>query len=159
MPMARGFDPAAFDIVREDFREIDTRDRPDRIPERERERPPREEERDLPDALVEVMNDDSIVLTPQMVEAINDPEMRITKRGEITRRTGRDVIRRSGQFSRSAILPDLSTTQTTKKRRRKSSKYGKELGRQLKLLKKKHPRTPVIRLMKRAHRATRKALK
>ena len=159
MPMARGFDPAAFDIVREDFREIDTRDRPDRIPKRERERPPREEERDLPDALVEVMNDDSIVLTPQMVEAINDPEMRITKRGEITRRTGRDVIRRSGQFSRSAILPDLSTTQTTKKRRRKSSKYGKELGRQLKLLKKKHPRTPVIRLMKRAHRATRKALK
>ena len=158
MPMARGFDPAAFDIVREDFREIDTRDRPDRIPERERERPGREEERDLPDALVEVMNDDSIVLTPQMVEAINDPMMRMTRRGEISRRTGRDVIRRSGQFSRSAILPDLSTTQTTKKRR-KSSKYGKELGRQLKLLKKKHPRTPVIRLMKRAHRATRKALK
>ena len=159
MRMARGFDPAAFDIVREDFRDIDTRERPDRMPERERERPRREEERDMPDSVVEVVNDDSIVLTPEMVKVINDPMMRITRNGEITRRTGRDVIRRSGQFSRSALLPDLPVAQTTKKKRRKSSKYGKELGRQLKILKKKHPRTPVIRLMKRAHRATRKALK
>lgn len=158
MPMARGFDPAAFDIVREDFRDIDTRERPDRMPERERERPPREEERDMPDELVEVMNNDSITLTPAMVELINDPMVRMTRNGEITRRTGRDVIRRSGQFSRSAILPDLPTAQITKKRRRKSSKYGKELGRQLKMLKQKHPRTPVIRLMKRAHTATRKKL-
>ncbi len=42
---------------------------------------------------------------------------------------------------------------------RKKSKYGKELGRQLKMLKKKHPRTAITKLMKRAHRATRKALK
>ena len=45
------------------------------------------------------------------------------------------------------------------KKRRKKSKYGRELGRQLKMLKKKHPRTAVTALMKRAHRATRKALK
>ena len=46
-----------------------------------------------------------------------------------------------------------------KPKRRKKSKYNKELGRQLKLLKKKHPRTAITSLMKRAHRATRKALK
>ncbi len=46
-----------------------------------------------------------------------------------------------------------------KPKRRKKSKYSKELGRQLKMLKKKHPRTAVTKLMKRAHRATRKALK
>ena len=113
----------------------------------------------MPDALVEVMNDDSIVLTPEMVEAINDPMMRITRKGEITRRTGRDVIRRSNQFNRSSILPNLPDTQTSKKKKRKPSRYQQELGRQLKMLKKKHPRTAVIRLMKRAHRATRKALK
>jgi len=44
-----------------------------------------------------------------------------------------------------------------KKKKRKVSAYQKEFGRQLKKLKKKHPRTPVQRLMKRAHAATRKA--
>lgn len=48
-------------------------------------------------------------------------------------------------------------TKLQKKRRR--SKYSRELGRQLKMLKKKHPRTAVTALMKRAHRATRRALK
>lgn len=43
--------------------------------------------------------------------------------------------------------------------RRKRSKYSKELGRQLKMLKKKHPRTAMAQLMKRAHRLTKKALK
>lgn len=114
---------------------------------------------DVP-AMEQIVNDDSIVLTPEMVEIINDPMMRMTRNGEITRRTGRDVIRRSGQFARSAILPDLPGTQTRKRKKtRKASKYQKELGRQLKMLKKKHPRTKVINLMKRAHRLTKKALK
>ena len=43
------------------------------------------------------------------------------------------------------------------KRPRRVSAYQKEFGRQLKKLKKKHPRTPVQRLMKRAHTATKKA--
>lgn len=45
------------------------------------------------------------------------------------------------------------------KKKRKVSKYNRELGRQLKLLKKKHPRTRIPQLMKRAHRETRKKLK
>ena len=46
-----------------------------------------------------------------------------------------------------------------KPKKRKKSKYQRELGRQLKMLKAKHPRTAITRLMKRAHRATKKALK
>ena len=166
MRMARGYDPAAFDIVREEYRDRDERDFRDREFERERERPERIEERDIPDrmppmpaALEEVVNNDSIVLTPEMVEVINDPMMRVSRRGEISRLNGRRMISRSGQFSRSALLPRLNEASTKTRRKRKPSKYQKELGKQLKILKKKHPRTPVIRLMKRAHRATKKALK
>lgn len=46
-----------------------------------------------------------------------------------------------------------------RKRKRKRSKYQMELSRQLKKLTRAHPRTKVTNLMKRAHRATRKALK
>ena len=48
---------------------------------------------------------------------------------------------------------------TTKKVKRKVSKYGRQLGVELKRLKRKHPRTRVSSLMKRAHKATRRALK
>ena len=164
--MVSGFDPAAFDIVREEFREFDERDLPER--ERERELPERvredDRDRDLPrmsPALVEVINDEMITITPEMLPIINDPEIVVTARGQparkLTRRTGRDVIRSSGQFSRSAILPTTAGTRTKKKR--KVSKYQKEFGRQLKKLKAKHPRTQIKNLMKRAHSATRKALK
>jgi hypothetical protein len=46
-----------------------------------------------------------------------------------------------------------------KPKRRKRSKYNRELSKQLKMLKKKHPRTAITKLMKRAHSLTRKALK
>ena len=46
-----------------------------------------------------------------------------------------------------------------RKARKKVSKYSRELGRQLKALKRKHPRTAIKDLMKRAHRATKKAMK
>jgi hypothetical protein len=53
----------------------------------------------------------------------------------------------------------LADREMSKPKPRKKSKYNKELGRQLKRLKVKHPRTKITALMKRAHRATRKALK
>lgn len=65
-----------------------------------------------------------------------------------------------GEAGPEAVIPLASPFMTPKPpSKRKRSKYGKELGKQLKKLKKKHPRTPVTRLMKRAHRATKKALK
>lgn len=63
----------------------------------------------------------------------------------------------SERESEGASLADREMNQKPKKR--KKSKYQRELGRQLKLLKKKHPRTKITALMKRAHRATKKALK
>lgn len=50
----------------------------------------------------------------------------------------------------------LADREMNKPKKRKRSKYQRELGRQLKMLKKKHPRTAITRLMKRAHRATKK---
>lgn len=45
------------------------------------------------------------------------------------------------------------------RRKRKVSGYQKEFGKQLKKLKKKHPRTKISQLMRRAHIATRKVRK
>lgn len=69
-----------------------------------------------------------------------------------------DLVRSAGG-STSLMTSNPAEMPEPKPKRRKKSKYSKELGRQLKMLKKKHPRTPVIRLMKRAHRLTKKALK
>ena len=158
--MANGYDPAAFDIVREEYRDFDPRDLPER--EYERELPDRlredDRDRDLPRALMEVINNDMITVTEEMLPIINDPDIIVDSRGRPARRvSGRDVIRSSGQFSRANIMPNLPGKRTKKKR--KVSTYQKEFGRQLKKLKAKHPRTKITRLMKRAHSATRKALK
>ena len=161
--MVSGYDPAAFDIVQEEFREFDERDLPER--ERERELPERvredDRDRDLPRVLQEVINDEMITITEEMLPIINDPEIIVDRKGRPARKmrsmripTGRSTIRSSGQFSRANILPNLPT-----KKKRKVSKYQKEFGKQLKKLKVKHPRTKITQLMKRAHRATRKALK
>jgi hypothetical protein len=158
--MVSGYDPAAFDIVREEYRDIDERDLPER--ERDRDMPDRvredDRDRDLPRVLQEVINDEMITITEEMLPIINDPEIIVDRKGRPARKmrmpTGRSTIRSSGQFSRAAILPNLPT-----KKKRKVSKYQKEFGKQLKKLKVKHPRTKITQLMKRAHRATRKALK
>lgn len=57
---------------------------------------------------------------------------------------------RGKQPSRKFALPRT-------KQKRSVSAYQREFGRQLKKLKKKHPRTPVTKLMKRAHAATKRA--
>lgn len=46
-----------------------------------------------------------------------------------------------------------------RKVRRKVTKYQKELGKQMKKLKRKHPRSKMSALLKRAHSATKRALK
>lgn len=45
------------------------------------------------------------------------------------------------------------------KKKRGPNAYNKEFSKQMKKLKKKHPRTPVTKLMKKAHSATKKARK
>ena len=94
------------------------------------------------DIVREMVNDPMITITEDMLPIINDPGVMMDMSGNLVQ----------NQFSQAALLREP-------KKKRKVSKYQKELGRQLKMLKKKHPRTPVIKLMKRAHAATRKALK
>ena len=100
------------------------------------------------EALEIIVNEPAIRITPELMEVINDPTMMMTRSGELTRRVRNDLSR---QF-------ELQNTLAPKKKR-KVSKYQKEFGRQLKLLKKKFPRTKIQNLMKRAHTATRKAMK
>ena len=90
----------------------------------------------------EVINDPNIEITEEMLPIINDPSILMDRFGDLF----------SEQFSRSELLREP-------KKKRKKSKYQLELGRQLKMLKKKHPRTPITQLMKRAHRLTKKAMK
>ena len=70
-----------------------------------------------------------------------------------------DLVRSANGGNSLMTSPGMAETPEPKPKRRKRSKYQRELGRQLKMLKKKHPRTAITRLMKRAHRATKKALK
>jgi hypothetical protein len=100
------------------------------------------------EALEIIVNEPAIRMTPELMEVINDPSMMMTRSGELTRRMTNNLSR---QFELQNVLPG--------KKKRKVSKYQKEFGRQLKILKKKFPRTKIQNLMKRAHAATRKALK
>jgi hypothetical protein len=65
--------------------------------------------------------------TKDLVEAINNPLVKVTPAGRISSRrvmrspAGRDVIRRSGQFSRANIMPPLP------KKRKKNKKHCKNL--------------------------------
>lgn len=87
----------------------------------------------LAPALMRVAHED-----PLNSPLILDREERIAllnETGDTARRTGRKI---------------------RKKVKRKVSPYQKEFGKQLKILKKKHPRTKISKLMRRAHTATKK---
>lgn len=71
--------------------------------------------------------------------------------------SGRSPGRQRGPGTRSQLAPGALFSEPKKKRKR--SKYQMEFGRQLKKLKKAHPRTSIGVLMKRAHRNTKRALK
>jgi len=73
-------------------------------------------EADLRSALEKATSEEMRIL-------INDPTLRVSSRGRITRTrpSGRDVIRRSGQFSRASLLPNV------RKPRKKNKKHCKNL--------------------------------
>ena len=111
------------------------------------------------DPVMEVVNDPSIRLTASELKAINDPKKMMTSDRRIVKApTGRQVIRRSGQFTNMGIpLPT--------KRTRKKTKMDKTMSRCLKEANKKL-RTKSGRLrkgktmsdvMKMAHRLCKKS--
>ena len=116
----------------DEFRFMDTRDRPERD-FREREPPVRRREqvdRVEPgvfdregrriNPLAEVVNNPAVTVTAAEVKAINDPKKMMTQSGKIV--SGRDVIRSSGQFRSTGIpLPTKRTRKKTKTDRTMSS--------------------------------------
>lgn len=127
----QGFDPD--DFIRRDRERDQQRREQQRIDEmrrdqerdRTRDEMQRRAEQDSLQRMADVVNDAAIIVDKEMMDAINDPEIVMTQRGElarITRRTGRDTIRRSGQFANLALGVDLP-----KKRRRKKNGNDKKL--------------------------------
>jgi len=109
-------------------------------------RPPQEMIRmDAQEALTEVINNPAIEISPEMIEIINSPAFAMDRNGQVSR---------SNQFGN-----QFSQQRTIPRKKRKVSAYSKRFGLELKKLKKLHPRTKVQDLMKRAHRATKRAMK
>ena len=67
------------------------------------------------------------------------------------------LVRPGGRLARRKGSQLVSKVKT--KAKRKVSAYQKAVGRHLKALKKKHPRTPVTKLMKKAHRLAKRSRK
>jgi hypothetical protein len=82
-----------------------------------------------------------------LIEAIREDRERFGKR------TLREPLGRQRTVSQRQLRIGTAVA----KKKRKVSAYQREFGRQLKKLKRAHPRTPVTRLMKRAHAATKRA--
>ena len=70
-----------------------------------------------------------------------------------------DLVRASGGGMSLINSSPSPAEPSPKPKKRRRSRYNRELSKQLKLLKRKHPRTAITKLMKKAHRATKKALK
>ena len=65
-------------------------------------------------------------------------------------------LRRQRSSTQKGMVRRTARRAYAPKRTRKVSAYQREFGRQLKKLKRAHPRTPITKLMKRAHAATKR---
>ena len=104
------------------------------------------------DAMLVLVNDDDITLSSEEVAVVNDKSLRMMPDGEVvTRRSpsGRNVIRRSGQFRRDLILPDIKSAT---KRTRKKTKTDKNMSKALRMANEKF-RTAKGKLRKGASQA------
>ena len=83
------------------------------------------------DAMLTLVNDDDITLSAEEVAVVNNRDMRMMPDGEVVRRAepgAREIIRRSGQFSRQNLLPRLPGNM---KRTRKKTKTDKNMSKAL----------------------------
>ena len=160
----QGFDPDDFfDTRRTDFereRSLSDRQRQDRERADNDRRRALEEQRMAVldanrarlDAMLVLVNDDDITLSAEEVGVVNDKSLRMMPNGEVvTRRppSARDIIRRSGQFSPQALIPNL---RATTKRTRKKTKTDKNMSKALRLANEKF-RTAKGKLRKGASQA------
>ena len=135
--MVRLFNPLEFSADDRDFDQdrSDERDRMEDLQrdfdqerrdlEREDALQRREDERRMSKEAEQRLLDALVPLTVQDIrDLVNDGNMKVTPSGTISSRSrpsGRDTIRRSGQFSRANLLPNL------KKPRKKNKKHCKNL--------------------------------
>lgn len=120
----QSFDPDDFirrDSERDERRREQERIESMRAAQERQERMRRDEQRRM-DRLADVVNDPEIVIDTDMMRAINDPKVVMTRRGELARveRTGFGSGRFAGQFNRGMGF-DLPP-QAPKKRRKKNPK-------------------------------------
>ena len=104
------------------------------------------------DAMLTLVNDDDITLSAEEVAVVNDKNLRMMPDGEVVRRadpSARNIIRRSGQFSRQNLLPSFPRST---KRRRKKTKTDKNMSKALRLANEKF-RTAKGKLRKGASQA------
>ena len=69
------------------------------------------------------------------------------------------TVQRMQSNRRGLQIMDPILEPTRSKKKRKVSRYQKEFGKSMKALKRKHPRTPANKLMKRAHTMTKKKMR
>lgn len=69
------------------------------------------------------------------------------------------TVQRMQSRGRGLQIMDPIIDDTRAKKKRKVSRYQKEFGKSMKALKRKHPRTPANKLMKRAHTMTKKKMR
>ena len=145
------FDQRRIDYDRE--RSLSDRQRQDRErADDDRRRALEEQRMAVLDAMLTLVNDDDISLSSEEVAVVNDKSLRMMPNGEVvTRRApgARDIIRRSGQFSRANILPNF---EASKKRSRKKTKTDKNMSKALRLANEKF-RTAKGKLRKGASQA------
>lgn len=104
------------------------------------------------DAMLTLVNNDDITLSAEEVAVVNDKNLRMMPNGEVVRRadpSARNIIRRSGQFSRQNLLPSFPRST---KRRRKKTKTDKNMSKALRLANEKF-RTAKGKLRKGASQA------
>lgn len=104
------------------------------------------------DAMLTLVNNDDITLSAEEVAVVNDKNLRMMPDGEVVRRadpSARNIIRRSGQFSRQNLLPSFPRST---KRRRKKTKTDKNMSKALRLANEKF-RTAKGKLRKGASQA------
>lgn len=85
------------------------------------------------EALMTIANDDNVQLSADMVKMINDPELRLMSNGDIVRKTGRDIIRESGQFSRVNLVSRLPSGVSPSRKTRKKTNTDKKMSKALRL--------------------------
>lgn len=109
---------------------------------RERDEMNRREERETIQRLADVVNDQAIIVDKEMMKAINDPMMVMTSNGEVakvtrriprTTRSGRDVIRSSGQFAMQGFDLPLGKKKRKGKKNPKLAAAFKEANRRYRL--------------------------